>query len=346
MKGSKEEIFKERPTVSVVIPVYNVEAYLPQCIESVTNQTYRDLDIILVDDGSTDGSGKICDEYAARDGRIRVIHTENGGVSAARNKGIELSSSEFLSFLDSDDWMEPNAIEALLEAAKRYDAEISISHYFNEFIGRSVASKKLSEDIRELKNEDILYVFAEGEISDVAWNKLYRSDFFAPYRFPEGRTYEDVSIMWKILKDLAESGKTAVIIPNVLFHYRMQKHSIVHTPSMRNIVDSWTAYHEEFNGLPNYQEQLFPEIFGQLSKMLKYYSGFSKSDKKAVKPVIKQMRDFAKDQFGLVMRGNTSGHVKVLCFISQLISPPVMFACHCAWKLISFVRKTDADCYG
>ncbi len=346
MKGNKEENLKEPLTVSVVIPVYNVEAYLPQCIESVVGQTYRDIEIILVDDGSTDGSGKICDEYAARDSRIQVIHTENRGLSAARNKGVETSRSDYLSFLDSDDWMEPNAIETLLDTAMRFDADVVVSRFCREFIGRSEQLKTDFKEIRTLKNEEILSVFSTGEMTNLTWNKLYRSNRFQPYSFPEGRTYEDVSIIWKIMKDLSDSDGTVVVIPDVLFHYRMQKSSIVHTPSMKNAVDNWTAHQEKFNGLPNYHKHFFPDNIGSISKMLRYYSAFSKSEKKAAKPVVKEMRKFSKTYFYEIMRGDYFKRTKLVCFISLFISPPVMFACHCTWKLICLIRKPDADCYG
>ena len=115
----------ELPCVSVVIPVYNVEKYLIRCLESVILQTYRNLEIVLVDDGSTDNSGKICDEYAERDSRIKVIHKENGGLSDARNVGIKSASADYIVFIDSDDYVKNVYVQSLVEIALRYDVDIA-----------------------------------------------------------------------------------------------------------------------------------------------------------------------------------------------------------------------------
>ena len=122
----------DRPRISVVVPVYKVEAYLPKCIDSLVKQTYKDLEIILVDDGSTDRSGQICGEYAARDGRVRVIHQANAGVSAARNAGLTAATGDYIGFVDGDDWIEPDMYERLLKNAQRYGAEISACGIVNE----------------------------------------------------------------------------------------------------------------------------------------------------------------------------------------------------------------------
>lgn len=115
--------------VSIIVPVYNVERYLPRCIESILKQTYKEFELILVDDGSADKSGKICDSYARKDARIKVIHKENGGVSDARNLGIEHSSGRYISFIDSDDWVEDNYLETLMKITENNDAQISIGTY-------------------------------------------------------------------------------------------------------------------------------------------------------------------------------------------------------------------------
>ena len=111
--------------ISVVVPVYNVEEYLDQCVESLVGQTYKNLEVILVDDGSPDNCPAMCDEWAERDNRIKVIHKENGGVSSARNAALDIASGDYIGFVDSDDWIEPDMYEILIKNAKKYDADIS-----------------------------------------------------------------------------------------------------------------------------------------------------------------------------------------------------------------------------
>ena len=122
---------KERFLISIIIPIYNVEQYLRQCLDSVINQTYKNLEIILVDDGSTDNSGKICDEYAVKDNRIKVIHKENGGVSSARNAGIDIAKGEYIGFVDSDDYIEKDMYEYLLYLCLKYKTKVSVCEYFS-----------------------------------------------------------------------------------------------------------------------------------------------------------------------------------------------------------------------
>ena len=139
------------PLVSVVIPVYNVSRYLPQCLESVLAQTYQNIEVLIIDDGSTDGSGSICDRFAERDSRIRVIHTDNRGLSAARNLGLEKMGGTFVFFIDSDDWIEPNTVETLVKAALRTKADVVTMKACMEFVGKTSnlrAGKKRSRIYR------------------------------------------------------------------------------------------------------------------------------------------------------------------------------------------------------
>ena len=151
-----------QPLISVIVPVYKVEKYLPRCIESVLKQTYKNFELILVDDGSPDNSGKICDEYALRDNRIKVIHKENGGVSSARNTGIDAANGEYINFIDSDDWVPENSLEILLNTIIENDAELSICGF--EFRGIKVVSKKYEKkfiDFRETEDAELVEIFRQ-----------------------------------------------------------------------------------------------------------------------------------------------------------------------------------------
>lgn len=188
------------PQISVIVPIYKVEQYIYRCIDSILNQSFRDFELILVDDGSPDRCGMICDEYAEKDSRIHVIHRKNGGLSAARNSGIDWvfrnSDSQWLTFIDSDDWIHPRMLECMLGMVKKWSVKVSVCGY------------KLTSG----ETTDLLHGNFEGEIwtpedfyiehnvnSIVAWGKLYHRDFFKKLRYPKGKLHEDEFTTYRIL---------------------------------------------------------------------------------------------------------------------------------------------------
>lgn len=213
--------------ISVIVPIYNVEPYLRQCVDSIINQTYPDLEIILVDDGSTDGSGKIADSYD--DPRIKVFHTENRGLSAARNLGIDHAHGEYISFVDADDWIEP---DLLLQTVSLIDDADILCHH-------SIITH--SEELSFTGYNALIALF-NGIIPTAAWGKLYRRNCFADIRFPEGRICEDTATTYKILLHSSH-----IICTNVLgYHYRFRSDSLSHTHDKKNIVDFWIAVRDRF----------------------------------------------------------------------------------------------------
>ena len=176
------------PLISIIIPVYKVEPFLRECLDSIVSQTYQNLEIILVDDGSTDGSGAICDEYAARDGRIIVIHQENQGISGARNAGLDIASGDYVLFVDSDDRIEPFTCECALKAAIGQQADlVSFGYKVIYESGKSrevVAPASGIQDKRQVMQE---LVWQRGNFRDSAWNKLFARKLFDDIRFPEGK---------------------------------------------------------------------------------------------------------------------------------------------------------------
>jgi len=164
------------PLVSVIIPVHNVSCYLPQCLESVIHQTYQNLEIIIIEDGSTDDSKAICDRYAYYDNRIRVIHTENNGLASARNLGVDNAKGTFFSFIDSDDWMELRTIHTLVKIAMQTTADIVCAKICSEYVGRTVHSKGKANQVQVFHGEEILPAYIKGLFREVIWNKLYRAD--------------------------------------------------------------------------------------------------------------------------------------------------------------------------
>ena len=177
-------------TVSVIIPVYNTAAYLPRCLASVLGQTYRDLEVILIDDGSTDSSATLCDDYAHKDARIRVIHQENGGLSAARNAGLDAACGDLIGFVDSDDWIELDMYAYLVDLLEHYESDIS-EVMLEVAYADSHLMRQLPEQKKLLEGDDILiHYFRHNEFA--VGLRLYRREIFDGVRFDVGRMNEDV----------------------------------------------------------------------------------------------------------------------------------------------------------
>ena len=235
------------PMISVIVPVHNVEKYLHRCLDSIIGQTYKALDIIIVDDGSTDGCGKICDEYAKRDSRIRVFHTENHGLSAARNVGLDNldSKSEFICFVDSDDWIEPDMYEHLLETSKKTGADLVSCGFYKDFSDGSSRTSDCKGYV--LDGRDILYGLYSFKISDLVWNKLWRVSSFETKRFLVGRIHEDTEIMPRLLCDTVSYVNTK----EPKYHYIQRDDSLSHEPCLKNYMGLWLSFKDGFNFLEN-----------------------------------------------------------------------------------------------
>lgn len=233
--------------VSIIIPIYNVEAYLEKCISSVRNQTYTDLEIILVDDGSTDGCAEICRIAAKEDARILVIHKENGGLSDARNAGIQMASGKYLMFVDSDDYIHEQMVERLYQELTKKDADLAMCEFYKEAPdGRHYfeATRRLKkaqdgqifegEEIERLIFEDI---FENRSSLVVAWNKLYKAELFEEIRYPAGKLHEDEYVIHELLY----KAKRMVYIDEPCYYYVQHKSSIMGTVSQKRIEDGFGA---------------------------------------------------------------------------------------------------------
>ena len=180
--------------ISVIVPVYQVEAYLPQCIDGILAQTFRDFELILVDDGSQDRSGAICDEYAGRDERVRVLHKENGGLSDARNAGLEQANGDYFLFVDSDDFIAPMMLERLYAGAQREGADLAICNFRYTFDTKEKKDFSTAMTAEILRGAEIFYNRKNDRSHGfwtVAWNKLYKRETFGKLRFRSGKYHED-----------------------------------------------------------------------------------------------------------------------------------------------------------
>lgn len=210
--------------VSVVVPVYNVEAFLRQCVDSLLAQTHTNLEIILVDDGSTDNSGAICDEYAVRSSNIRVIHKENGGLSSARNAGIAAAKGAYIGFVDSDDYVESDMYALLLDAAVAQDAQIAAcARYLTDEAGCVTGIKyELSTPKAYTMQQSAKEILTFGELDVAAWDKLFKKELFEGIEFPVGEINEDAAIIFKILSRVNK----LVHVGKPLYYYRGRSGSI------------------------------------------------------------------------------------------------------------------------
>lgn len=221
--------------ISVIIPVYNVEKYLEKCIQSVINQTIKNLEIILVDDGSTDLSGKICDEYSKKDKRIKVIHKENGGLSDARNAGLNIESGEYIVFVDSDDYIEYNMIENLYKCIKKYNADIvCCGKYLEDEDGNIIKILNKTEEYCINGENAIKKMLLREEIDNTAWDKMYKKEVFENIRFPYGKYYEDIEPTYKAFKKSSKIAHTSTVD----YHYLIRKGSIINSKFTEKQLDS------------------------------------------------------------------------------------------------------------
>lgn len=218
------------PKISVIVPVYKVEAYLSRCVESILSQTFPDFELILVDDGSPDRCGIMCDEYAAKDSRIHVVHRENGGLSAARNSGIEWmlknSDSEYLTFVDSDDWVHPQYLERLNDAVAHHSVKAAVAkHRYSEqfdtgaMVLTDTAPANLQMDAQTLLTDHTWFF-------NYAWSKLYHRSLFETLRYPEGKNFEDTFTTYLALFGAGD----VVLVEAELYFYFHNAEGISHAP--------------------------------------------------------------------------------------------------------------------
>lgn len=213
-------------TISIIVPVYKVEKYLSKCIDSILNQTFQEFELILVDDGSPDNCGRICDEYASRDSRIRVIHQENKGISAARNAGLDIAKGEYIAFVDSDDWLEIDTYEFLINNIVKSNADIASCGLRNCYENDSSIENYdagLVKNIVLSKDQCFEMIFSKNDMITVyAWNKLYKAEVFSDLRYPEGKVYEDAFVILDILLRC----NSMFITTKKLYNYRRHENSI------------------------------------------------------------------------------------------------------------------------
>ena len=255
--------------VSIIVPVYQVETYLRQCIDSILAQTFTDFELILVDDGSRDQSGAICEEYSERDSRICVIHTENRGAAAARNAGLARASGAYIAFVDSDDYLSENMLQRMCEVIQNSKCDLVICNFLHVFPDEKDDFSLPLQDMEISGREILAHQKTQKNygVWTVVWNKLYKRKIFDNLRFPEGKYFED-----EFFSDqLYLSCGSVHVVPDVLYFYRVWESSTMNTQKTRNYLDLIDAFQAR---IELYLEQSLPvdEVYKILIFLLEPYS--------------------------------------------------------------------------
>lgn len=231
--------------VSIIVPVYNVEQYLCKCIDSIITQTYKKIEIILIDDGSSDSSGIICDEYALKDSRIIVIHKENGGLSSARNAGLDVAIGDYVMFVDSDDFVEPDFCEVPLKIAKEKNVDIVSFGYCRLYADGQIIETKTSNPRSLSKAEGINQLITKSDvIHNYTWNKFYNKNLFKEIRFPIGKYYEDQATTYLLF----HKASSIYVIDNILYNYIYRSSSIsADWNKPKSIIDRFSIWLERLD---------------------------------------------------------------------------------------------------
>lgn len=303
------------PKISVIVPVYKAEAYLHRCVDSLLAQTFQDFEVLLIDDGSPDRSGEICDEYARQDSRIRVFHKENGGVSSARQYGMDHAQGEYTIHADPDDWVEPTMLEELYQKAKEEDADMVICDFYYEYEDKRVLKKQKPSS---LNHEAVLRSFFYG-VHGNSWSKLVRRECFIKYniKYPLELSYcEDLFVnACLVANDIRVS-----YLPKAFYHYDLyiNSNSLVHRSAKAILLQERQLYNMLERKLPAYY---FRQIFRamlllQADKVLHIGGVFLKTfrtDFKELRPSINEL--------------SISSKKKILLRLAFVISPRFVYIC-------------------
>lgn len=238
--------------ISIIIPVYNVEKYLEKCVDSIINQTYKNIEIILVDDGSKDNSGKLCDSIKEKDDRIKVIHKQNGGLSDARNAGLKIAKGKYIGFVDSDDYVAEDMYQTLYSLSRENNADISIVSYY-EIYGGKVISARDSKNLEVYDKIDAMKeVLIDRSIQSYAWNKLFKRELFEDIEFPTNKNFEDIATTLLLF----EKANTVVLLEDPKYYYVRRDDSIVGVKNYKTYKDYLDVIYDKYLYLDGKYEEL------------------------------------------------------------------------------------------
>lgn len=296
------------PLISVIVPIYKVEKYLCKCVDSIINQTYKNLEIILVDDGSPDNCGAICDDYAKKDSRITVVHKENGGLSDARNAGMKIATGEYVSFIDSDDYISEDFIETLYNISVNENSDIVECNLyrFREQDIIEVSESPLKNETFETEKA-LAMLIQENEFHQHVWNKLYKSDIALKVPFEKGKLNEDEFWTYQIFGQAKKVSK----VNKEMYFYLQRETSIMGNNYNLRRLDALEAklnrqkyIEDKFSEISTISKiDLYGTVMFAYQSVLKFMSG---TDKKRAKSIIKKYRKKSKLSFSEIKTINNS----------------------------------------
>ncbi len=252
-----------KPAISIIVPIYNNDQYLSKCLDSILVQTFEDIEVILINDGSTDQSGEICDEYAKKDERVEVIHQQREGVSSARNKGVELATGDYIGFVDGDDYISEDMYENLYEACMATGSSIAICKLGREMNGVLTNSDIGEFYIKELDHDEAMSELFKGILYRFSLcNKLFSTHCFKGITFPVGRIHEDLSTTYKLFAH----ANQAVYINKIGYIYVKQKNSILTTTYHEKRLDAFTGWDE----IIPFMQREYPQLSSQVMECFVY----------------------------------------------------------------------------
>lgn len=238
------------PLVSVIVPVYNVEDYVEKCINSITKQSYNNLEIILVNDGSTDNSQKICINHQKNDSRIIVINKKNGGLSDARNTGIDIAKGDYLAFVDSDDYIHSDMIKTMISSSILEQSDIVICGHFSVNKDEISEIRNDGEKYSYNSKEALIKILIDEEINSFAWDKIYKKELFKGLRYPLGRIFEDTAFTYKLF----EKANKITQLNNSYYYYLKRDESLTNVYNPKKYYHNFLAFYERYlfskNNLP------------------------------------------------------------------------------------------------
>ncbi|WP_130858651.1 glycosyltransferase family 2 protein [Gracilibacillus phocaeensis] len=303
--------------ISMIVPVYNLEKFLPKCIDSILAQTFQAFELILVNDGSTDASGELCDAYAKRDKRVKVIHKENGGVASSRNAGLEMAKGRYIGFVDNDDYINEQMLELLYTNAMKYDSDMVACDFVKVNEDQLVDRKCASDDykIQHFTNIEALHqIYETNALTFICpWNKLYKKSLFQDIRYEVGNINDDETVVHKLL----DKSEKTTYIQTPLYYYVQRKDSQIHS----------LAYSIRFGAVSALKDR---EVYFRKRKLaslhqkaLKHYMEkffwyyfLAKSDSTDRRQALKMMkRSFDRTLFYLLLHKEMGWKQKVMCVI-------------------------------
>ena len=292
---------EKKPLITVVVPIYKVEAYLDECVQSILNQTYCNLEIILVDDGSPDRCGKMCDEYDEKDVRVKVIHQKNKGLSGARNSAVDIATGEYITFVDSDDYLKEDMIEVLYNEILQYDAEMVAVAFEIFFEDGTRSTNPHSGEVFMYTKEEALDCFLFNDyLTPCVCGKLYKRSLWKEIRCPEGKLFEDQFTTYKLI----DQCKKVVYDTTPRYYYRKRMGSIGHSSFSKRTYDLYDAIHEEYD----YISQKYPKecpniVVARITWEIVFVNMMIRSDVNDTKTVTEIQR-FARKNIGKVLKCN------------------------------------------